>query len=190
MQELEVRVNKLELFSKKLAGGQNDLYGALQEFSGLVADEIRQQIKQEAAGIGITIREEAGKELTEVKIKQEEIAEKLKETGIDRHKQADIQNKLLSRTYQLTGKNGTKEYILFYKPVKGRITKLLKQKYKISSYKDISIDEYDAAMNDIDTLSVEPWFIQYIVDDWKRKSKDGEIKVSEQRALNEYLGKN
>lgn len=188
MQELQVRVNKLETFSKKLAGSQSDLYGALQEFTGLVADEIREQIKQEAAAIGISINEEAKKELIGVKIKQEEIQEKLKETGIDRHKQADIQNKLLHRAYQLTGKKNSKEYILFYKAVKGRITKLLKQKYNVSSYKDISIDEYATALKDIDTLSVEPWFIQYIIDDWRQKSKDGEIRVSEQRALNEYLG--
>ena len=191
MNNIEMRVNNLELGLQDLANftgeSQSKLASIIHTIASGISQEVQNQVRSEVVATKEQLKQEIKEDVTVIKQDVEKLNDALKETGIDRHKQTAIQNKLASRTFEFTGKKGTAKHTLFYSAVRGRLTKLLKQKYEISSYKDISIDEFDEAIKYIETLNVEGWFLDYILNNWKQKSDDGEIKVSEQRALDEYL---
>lgn len=194
--QLEKRVNKLEGVTGKLAllannlhNGQSTLVEVLQEITGDISSEIREQVSIEMVAQGVKLKQDVKQDITDVKQDIETVKDAIKETTIDRHQEAEIKNKIAKRTKKLVGEKGSPKYILFYAPFRGRITNLLKDYFTVSSYKDISIDEYKDAMDLIGTLTPEDWFEKYILDDIKNKSKNDELKVSQQKALIEYLKK-
>jgi len=191
---LEVRINKLEGITGKLAtlannlhNGQTTLVEVFQDLSEEIASEIREQVSIEMIAQGIKLKQDVKEEMTDVRKDMEDVKEALKETTIDRHQRANIKNKIAKCTKKLVGEKDDPRYTLFYAPYRGRITNLLKKHFNVTAYEDISIDEYDKAMDLIGLLSPEDWFTQYILDDLRTKSDNGELKVSVQKALIKYL---
>lgn len=192
--QLEVRVNKLEGITGKLASlannlqnGQCTIVEVLQELSGEISSEIRDQVSTEMLAQSVKLKQDVNEDITCVKQDIEDVKEAIKETTIDRHQESEIKNKIARQTKSLVGEKGTPKYILFYAPFRGRITNLLKNFFNVASYKDISIDEYKKAMELIGTLVPEDWFVNFILDSLRKRSKNDELKVSEQKALTLYL---
>jgi septal ring factor EnvC (AmiA/AmiB activator) len=191
---IETRVSKLEGITGKLASLTNDLYSGqktvvevLQDMGMVIGSEIREQISIEMIAQTEILKHNVNEEITDVKKDVEKVKETLKETGLDRHKQNDISEKIASRVKQLVGKKNSVTYILFYSAYRGRITKLLKQHYNVSSYKDISLDEFESALKLIDILTPESWFDNYILESWRDKIENNEAKEKEIKAYKEYI---
>ena len=191
---LEIRVNKLEGITGKLAHlasniqtGQSTIVEVLQELTGDISTEITERVSIEMIAQGIKIKQEVKEDIVYVKQDIEEVKEAIKETTINRHQEKGIKDKIARQTKSLVGEKGSPKYILFYAPFRGRVTNLLKKYFEVASYKDISIDEYNKAIDLIETLVPEEWFEKYILDDWRTKSENDELKVFQQKALMSYL---
>jgi len=192
--QLEVRVNKLEGITGKLAGvmsnlqnGQKTMVEVLHDLSFVIADEIREQISQEILSQKEQFKQEFSEDITQVKTDVEGVKEKLKQTTIDRHQEGELTQLRKSRIMKLVGGMKSPEYTLFYSRYVGKLTNDLKSYFKVSSYKDISLEEFDSAKNYINSWIAPSWYTKYLLDELKEKSENGELKISEQKALNEYL---
>lgn len=185
MQKANMNVNELVVLNTQAIGELTTMIGRMNDILNVTTekiDDFKKQIKENEIKTDEI-------EVTVDKVKEDVggIKDAIKQTTIDRHQRANIKNKIATRTKKFTGDKDDPKYILFYSAYRGRITNLLKKHFNVSAYEDISIDEYDEAIKLIGLLSPEDWFTEYVLDDLKTKSENGELKVSVEKALTKYL---
>ncbi|HEY5588872.1 MAG TPA: ORF6C domain-containing protein [Candidatus Paceibacterota bacterium] len=192
--ELEVRVSKLEGVTNKLAGlannlqtGQMTIVEVIQELGLSIGTEIREVVSIEIEAKSKEIGQQTIIQITDAEKDIEDIKNRLKEKGLDRHQANKITQKIALRTHKLVGSKDSIKYILFYGAYRGRINKVLRQHYDVPSYKDIAPYEFEEALKMIDLITPESWFDDFIITKWKEKDQDGELKPKEQKALKKYL---
>lgn len=195
MNALELRVGKIEGLMGKLAQGQMNTMEVLQELAGAVHSDLKTAVASEMILQKEMLKSEVKQDVVEVKqdvveVKSEldKVNEKLQYRAIDRHQIAKIDTTRKARVFQLLGGKNSDEYILLSSQYMASMTSDLKKVFNVSSYKDISQDEYPEAMNFVREWTMDRSRKQYFIKILKQKLIDDELNKKQASALKRLCG--
>jgi len=184
---LEVRVSKMELFQQKLAQQDIAMNENLQEFSEILSEELRIQVKQEFQANMAGVKQEISTHDNKIN-KLEEVT---KIIPIDRHWRGNLQKAKKRRMYSFTGSEHTPKYDLFFGKYMSYCGSEIKQIYgDLSSIEDLCISEYDSVIRFINNWTPTDFHNSKIINDWKTKDRVGKTNDYESKILKEYMVSN
>lgn len=171
--ELEGRVSKLELLTRKLGQSSQITNEVIGELIDGISDEIKGQVKEEIVTRGKEIESNV---ITTVSGKIEETVRiAVDERGLNRKEMNKLTSARNFRFRQLLGDSHSDKYILLISFYQGAMVKEYRRKFDCSAYGDIDATKFKEALEYIKDFDVTQGYYNWSIEKLHEQYRDGEI---------------
>ena len=171
--ELETRVSRLELLTKKLGESDQIANEVIRDLADCISDEIKEQVKEEIVTMSKEIESNV---ITTVGDTIETTVKKaVDERGLNRREMNNLTNARNFRFRQLLGNPTSDKYILLISFYQGAMVKEYRKMFDCSAYGDIEATKYKEALEYIKTFDVSQSYYDWAIEKLHEQYRDGEI---------------
>lgn len=180
--ELEKRVSKLEMLTKKLGQSTNITNEVVKELIEGISDEIKGQVKEEL----VTREKEIESNIitTVSGTIEETVRNAVDERGLNRKEMNKLTSARNFRFRQLLGDPESDKYILFISFYQGAMVKEYRKKFECSAYGDIDASRFKEALEFIKIFDVTQGYYNWSIEKLHNQYRDGEIE--KKKKINAY----
>lgn len=171
--ELEKRVSKLEMLTRKLGQSTSITNEVVEELIEGISEEIKGQVKEEL----ITREKEIESNIiTTVSGKIEETVRcAVDERGLNRHEINKLTSARYFRFRQLLGDSKSDKYKLLISFYQGAMIKEYRKKFDCSAYGDIDASRFKEALDFTQVFDVTQSYYDWAIEKLHEQYRDGEI---------------
>lgn len=186
--KMEGAANKLARLTKDLQGGQLTIVEVLEELTGDISKDVREQVSQEIEAKSAEIAQELKVELSNVKSELEYMKNIFNNEMPSPRASYELLKKLRSAVVRniLKG-NKSPQYILISKRIFGYMTAMLNDHFEVSSYKDLPYSKLEEAKTIISSCYPNRKWISELWEDLLGEYEKGELSVKRSNAVKEIL---
>ncbi|WP_368273449.1 ORF6C domain-containing protein [Enterocloster bolteae] len=180
--ELEKRVSKLEILTKKLGQSTSITNEVVKELIEGISDEIKGQVKEEL----VTREKEIESNIitTVSGTIEETVRNAVDERGLNRKEMNKLTSARNFRFRQLLGDPDSDKYILLISFYQGAMVKEYRKKFECSAYGDIDASRFKEALEFIKMFDVTQGYYNWSIEKLHTQYRDGEIE--KKKKINAY----
>ena len=180
--ELEKRVSKLEILTKKLGQSTSITNEVVKELIEGISDEIKGQVKEEL----VTREKEIESNIitTVSGTIEETVRNAVDERGLNRKEMNKLTSARNFRFRQLLGDPDSDKYILLISFYQGAMVKEYRKKFECSAYGDIDASRFKEALEFIKMFDVTQVYYNWSIEKLHTQYRDGEIE--KKKKINAY----
>ena len=180
--ELEKRVSKLEILTKKLGQSTSITNEVVKELIEGISDERKGQVKEE---LETREKEIESNIITTVSGTIEEtVRNAVDERGLNRKEMNKLTSARNFRFRQLLGDPDSDKYILLISFYQGAMVKEYRKKFECSAYGDIDASRFKEALEFIKMFDVTQGYYNWSIEKLHTQYRDGEIE--KKKKINAY----